>query len=58
VCLATELSDDGEVRRDPTEQIEVCLVPLAELRDRALRGELEDGPSALAILLAAERLLA
>jgi ADP-ribose pyrophosphatase len=56
VCLATELSADGEIRREPTEQIEVCLLPLAELRRQALRGELEDGPSALAILLAAERL--
>ena len=57
VCLATALSDDGGIRREATEQIEVELLPLTDLRARALRGEMEDGPSALALLLAAERLL-
>lgn len=56
VCVARDLTDDGVVRREPTEEIEVELLPLATLRERALRGEIEDGPSALAILLAAERL--
>ena len=56
VCLATQLSADGRIQREPTEQIEVCLLPLEDLRRRAARGEIEDGPSAFAILLAAERL--
>ena len=56
VCLATGLREDGEIRREATEQIEVCLLPLGELRERAARGELEDGPSAFAILLAAREL--
>lgn len=56
VCIARDLSDDGILCREPTEQIEVELVPLATLRERALGGDLEDGPTALAILLVAERL--
>ncbi len=56
VCLATRLREDGEIRREATEQIEVCLLPLDSLRRRAARGEIEDGPSAFAILLAAETL--
>jgi ADP-ribose pyrophosphatase len=55
VFLATQLSADGRVRREITEQIEVVLLPLDELLRRALAGEIEDGPSALAILLAASR---
>jgi ADP-ribose pyrophosphatase len=56
IFLATDLQADGTVRREPTEQITVELIPLAELHARVLRHELEDGPSALAILLAAEAL--
>jgi len=52
VVLARDLRADGQVRREATEEIEVVLVPLDELRAAALRGELEDAPSALAILLA------
>ncbi len=55
ICLATGLSADGTVEREPTEQIEVTLQPLGVLRERALRGEIEDAPSALAVLLAAAR---
>lgn len=54
VYLATDLSDDGTVEREITEEIEVELIPLARLREMVLRGELEDGPSALSILLAWE----
>jgi ADP-ribose pyrophosphatase len=53
IFLATGLQADGTVCREPTEQILVELIPLAELHARVLRDELEDGPSALAILLAA-----
>lgn len=53
VFLATELSQDGNLRREPTEQIELTRVPLAELVERVYRGELETAPTALSILLAA-----
>jgi ADP-ribose pyrophosphatase len=52
VVVARDLRADGQVRREATEEIEVVLVALDELRAAALRGELEDAPSALAILLA------
>ena len=56
VCLATELSEDGQLDREITEQIEVELIDLDLLCRRARRGEIEDAPTALALLLAAERL--
>ena len=52
VVIARDLRADGRVQREATEEIEVVLIPLDELRAAALRGELEDAPSALAILLA------
>lgn len=54
VCLATQLTRDGRIQRESTEQMEVELHGLADLRRRALRGEIEDAASAFAILLAAE----
>ncbi len=53
--LATGVQPDGRVRREPTEAIEVELRPLADLHRQALAGEIADGPTALAILLAAAR---
>ncbi len=55
VCVAEELSPDGTVERENTEQIEVELVELAVLETSARCGEIADGPSALALLLAAQR---
>ena len=55
VVVARDLRADGRVHREPTEEIEVVLVPIGELRAAALRGELVDAPSALAILLASEQ---
>lgn len=52
--LATDLRADGVLQRESTEQMELALVPLIELRVAALRGELTDAPSALGILLAWE----
>jgi ADP-ribose pyrophosphatase len=52
IFLATDLRADGTMHREPTEQIRVELIPLADLHARVLRHKLEDGPSALAILLA------
>ena len=52
--LATGLSADGTIRRENTEQIEVVLMPFAELRAMAAQGAIEDAPSALALLLAWE----
>jgi ADP-ribose pyrophosphatase len=54
--LARDVTPDGRLSREPTEQMEIELYPMAELREHVLRGEIEDAPSALAILLAAERL--
>ena len=50
--LATELSDDGQVQHEQTEQIMLDLIPLEQLYETAKRGEIPDGPSALAIMLA------
>jgi ADP-ribose pyrophosphatase len=55
VCLATVLSQDGTIEREATEQMEIELHPLATLRERSLRGEIEDAASAFALVLAAER---
>ena len=55
ILLATELTVDGAIAREPTEEIEVVLVPLAELVRDARAGRIEHAPSALAILLAAAR---
>ena len=56
VYLATGLTADGHMERENTEQIEIELIPLSELRTKALRGEIQHAPSALAILLAWEKL--
>jgi ADP-ribose pyrophosphatase len=54
IFLATGLTTDGNVQRESTEKIELELIPLNELRGRILRGEIEDGPTVLGILLASE----
>lgn len=54
--LATGLTADGCMAREVTEQMEVVELPLEDLRAAALAGELQDGPSALGILLAWESL--
>jgi ADP-ribose pyrophosphatase len=40
----------GETHREPTEMMEMCLVPLEEALRMARKGEISDGPSALALL--------
>jgi hypothetical protein len=45
---------DGVLRREITEDIEIELISLADLRAQVVRGEIDDGSSALAILLASE----
>jgi ADP-ribose pyrophosphatase len=54
IFLATDVTADGVLRREITEDIEIELIPLADLRAMVLRGEVRDAPSALAILLASE----
>ncbi len=54
IFLATDVNADGVLRREITEDIEIELIPLADLRAMVLRGEIADAPSALAILLASE----
>jgi ADP-ribose pyrophosphatase len=52
VCLAQGVVRQGVVAREATEEIEVQLLDFAETCERARRGEVEDAPSALALLLA------
>jgi ADP-ribose pyrophosphatase len=54
IFLAADVSADGVLRREITEDIEIELILLADLRTQVLRGEIADAPSALAILLASE----
>jgi ADP-ribose pyrophosphatase len=56
IFLALDVSADGVLRREITEDIDVELIPLADLRAMTLRGEIADAPSALAILLASDAL--
>ena len=56
VYLALDVTPDGVLQREATEEIEIELHDLDDLRRRILAGELEDGPSSLAILLAWEKL--
>jgi ADP-ribose pyrophosphatase len=54
--LATELSQSGEMNREPTEQIEIEFVPLRDAAELALSGSIRDAPSALALILAQRKL--
>jgi len=53
--LATGLRDTGQVEREPTEQIELAWLPLADAARLARAGSIQDAPSALALILAASR---
>jgi lincosamide nucleotidyltransferase len=55
--LATGLRDTGRVDREPTEQIELELMPLQQAAALARAGGVEDAPSALALILAEGRRL-
>jgi ADP-ribose pyrophosphatase len=55
VYLATDV-ELGETHREPTELMEIRLVPIEEALRMARTGRVSDGPSALALLLC-ERLL-
>ncbi len=54
--LARELQDTGRLRREPTEQMELELLPLDRAAELAFAGEIEDAPSALALILAQRRI--
>jgi ADP-ribose pyrophosphatase len=56
VFLATGLTNTGEVEREETEQLELVEVPWDEAVTLAKNGGIACAPSALAILLANERL--
>jgi len=54
--LARGLSETGTLAREPTEQIELEFIPLADAVDCAASGGIVDAPSALALLLAQRHL--
>jgi ADP-ribose pyrophosphatase len=54
--LATGLRETGRMAREPTEQIELELLPFDRAVALALAGEVRDAPSVLALLLAERRL--
>ena len=54
--LARELSQSGQMNREPTEQIELEFVPLQQAAELALSGSIRDAPSALALILAQRKL--
>jgi ADP-ribose pyrophosphatase len=54
--LATQLREGGRLAREPTEMIELELVPLPRAVEMALSGAVQDAPSALALILASRRL--
>jgi ADP-ribose pyrophosphatase len=53
--LATQLTESGELKREPTEQIELEFIPLERAVELALSGSVQDGPSTLALLLAQQK---
>ncbi len=50
--LALQAEPHGTIKHENTEQIEVTLIPMDELYQMAMTGEVEDSSSALAILIA------
>jgi ADP-ribose pyrophosphatase len=54
--LARELEDTGQLEREPTEQMELELVSLDRAAELAFAGQIEDAPSALALILAQRRI--
>ena len=50
--LATELTADGVLQREMTEEIDLELIALDRLVEMVYHGEINNGPSALGILLA------
>lgn len=54
--LATGLRESGVMKREPTEQMELELVPLQRAVELAFSGGIADGPSALAVILAERKL--
>ncbi|MGI9319160.1 MAG: NUDIX hydrolase [bacterium] len=54
--LATELSNTGQVSREPTEQMELEFMPLEEAVALAFAGDITDAPSMLGLILAQKKL--
>jgi ADP-ribose pyrophosphatase len=53
VYLATGLRDTGQVRREPTEDIELAFLPFEEAVAMALDGRIVNAPTCLSLVLAA-----
>jgi len=51
IFLGTNLENRENMKREPTEQIELDRIPLSTLVDMVYKTELRDGPTALATLL-------
>ena len=58
VFLATQLTESGQMNREPTEQIELEFLSLEHAVDLALSGKILDAPSALSLVLAQHKLAA
>lgn len=56
VFLATDLRRGGRIQRENTEQMEIVSLPFEHVYQAAMRGELLDGPTAFAILLAGAKI--
>jgi 8-oxo-dGTP pyrophosphatase MutT (NUDIX family) len=50
--LADQLSETGQIAREPTEQIELAIMPLEHAFELVLDGGITEGPTALGIMLA------
>jgi len=53
--LATDLSDSGATKREVTEQIQLEFIPLDDAVELSLSGGVPDAPSALALILAQQK---
>ena len=55
--LATGLTDTGQTQHEPTEQMELEILPFEKALDMAFPGNIKDAPSVLAIILAYRKIL-
>jgi ADP-ribose pyrophosphatase len=56
IYLARDLSADGIIEREATEEIELVFIDFDRLHEMAVGGEIEDAPTALALIYAWNKL--